>query len=261
MNQLHTFKNEIFEVAAKIEKDQILFDIEQVATSLGFTQIKNNKEYIRWETVNRYLNRYVSQDVGKGDFIPEPLVYKLAFKASNEIAEQFQDWLAIEVIPSIRKNGSYQSEQPKSQLEILQISINQLVEQEKRLTHVEKRLVETEKRQENISDIVALNPNDWRKQTTKIVNRIAKKTGGYEQYRNIRNESYELLENRAGANLSIRVTNKKKKMAFEGMATFKIDKVSKLDVIGEDKRLLEIYLAIVKEMAIKYDVELEGESK
>ena len=107
MNQLQTFKNELFEVSAKIENDQILFDVDHVAKSLGFKQIKNNKEYIRWGTVNRYLSKYLSQDVGKGDFIPEPLVYKLAFKASNEVAEQFQDWLAIDVIPTIRKTGGY----------------------------------------------------------------------------------------------------------------------------------------------------------
>ncbi|MCR9038570.1 phage antirepressor KilAC domain-containing protein [Bacillus sp. L381] len=107
MNQVQTFRNGIFQVEAKIEDDQILFNVEQVAKSLGFTQTKNNKEYIRWETINRYLNKYLSQEVGKGDFIPESLVYKLAFKASNQIAEQFQDWLAIEVIPTIRKTGGY----------------------------------------------------------------------------------------------------------------------------------------------------------
>ncbi|MDN0191202.1 MULTISPECIES: phage antirepressor KilAC domain-containing protein [unclassified Bacillus (in: firmicutes)] len=106
MNQLQTFKNDLFEVAAKIENDQILFDAERVARSLGIVQEKNNKQYIRWERVNEYLPQS-SPEVGKGDFIPEPLVYKLAFKASNQVAEQFQDWLAIEVIPTIRKTGGY----------------------------------------------------------------------------------------------------------------------------------------------------------
>ncbi|PJH91830.1 phage antirepressor KilAC domain-containing protein [Bacillus sp. SN1] len=106
MNQLQTFKNDLFEVAAKVENDQILFDVERVAKSLGIIQEKNNKQYIRWERVNEYLPQS-SPEVGKGDFIPEPLVYKLAFKASNQIAEQFQDWLAIEVIPTIRKTGGY----------------------------------------------------------------------------------------------------------------------------------------------------------
>lgn len=107
MNNLKVFKNELFEVAVKLENGDFVFDLEHVAKCLGFTQTKQSKEYVRWETVNKYLTKYVSQQVGKGDFIPEPLVYKLAFKANNDIAENFQDWLAIEVIPSIRKNGGY----------------------------------------------------------------------------------------------------------------------------------------------------------
>jgi anti-repressor protein len=106
MNQLQTFKNELFEVSAKIENGQILFDVEQVAICLGITTEVGGKTYVRWKRVNSYLPKDLPQ-VAKGDLIPEPLVYKLAFKASNELAEKFQDWLAIEVIPSIRKHGAY----------------------------------------------------------------------------------------------------------------------------------------------------------
>ncbi len=106
MNELKMFKNELFEVGAKIEGNEILFDVEQVSICLGITQSKNGRGYVRWERVNEYLPKN-SPQVGKGDLISEYLVYKLAFKASNEIAEQFQDWLAVEVIPSIRKTGQY----------------------------------------------------------------------------------------------------------------------------------------------------------
>ncbi|MCU5708066.1 ORF6N domain-containing protein [Bacillus cereus] len=113
-----------------------------------------------------------------------------------------------------------------------------------------------EQKVDNISEIVALNSTDWRKDTTSILNKIARKQGGFEMYRKIRNESYEILEQRASAKLSIRVNNKKKSMALEGVSKSKIDKVSNLDIIGEEKRLLEIYLAIVKEMAIRYQVNI-----
>ncbi|PEN76851.1 hypothetical protein CN544_28805 [Bacillus toyonensis] len=113
-----------------------------------------------------------------------------------------------------------------------------------------------EQKVDNISEIVALNSTDWRKDTTSILNKIARKQGGFEMYRKIRNESYEILEQRASAKLSIRVNNKKKSMALEGVLKSKIDKVSNLDIIGEEKRLLEIYLAIVKEMAIRYQVNM-----
>ncbi|HDR4446645.1 ORF6N domain-containing protein [Bacillus cereus] len=113
-----------------------------------------------------------------------------------------------------------------------------------------------EQKVDNISEIVALNSTDWRKDTTSILNKIARKQGGFEMYRKIRNESYEILEQRASAKLSIRVNNKKKSMALEGISKSKIDKVSNLDIIGEEKRLLEIYLAVVKEMAIRYQVNI-----
>ncbi|WP_150284321.1 ORF6C domain-containing protein [Rummeliibacillus sp. TYF-LIM-RU47] len=112
---LQIFKNELFEVGAKIESETILFDAEQVAKCLGITDTKNGTEYVRWNRVNSYLPPN-SPQVAKGSLIPEPLVYKLAFKASNEVAEQFQDWLAIDVIPAIRKTGSYI--QPVNNLEL-----------------------------------------------------------------------------------------------------------------------------------------------
>ena len=107
MSALQTFSNDMFSILIKQDNENNLFDLESVAKSLGFTQVKNGKQYVRWETINKYLGKYLSQEVGKGDFIPEPMVYKLAFKAGNSTAEKFQDWLAIEVLPAIRKHGIY----------------------------------------------------------------------------------------------------------------------------------------------------------
>lgn len=86
-------------------------DAEAVARGLGFTQTKGSVEYVRWETVNKYLNEFgynsFSQLVGKGDFIPENMFYRLAMKANNAAAQKFQAKVADEVLPSIRKTGAY----------------------------------------------------------------------------------------------------------------------------------------------------------
>ena len=75
---------------------------------MKFTQEKNGVEYIRFETVNRYLQEFgFSQQVGKDDFIPENIFYRLAMKAKNEIAEKFQAKVADEILPAIRKHGAY----------------------------------------------------------------------------------------------------------------------------------------------------------
>ncbi|HDJ7737373.1 TPA: phage antirepressor [Staphylococcus aureus] len=114
MNEIKTFSNDMFSILIKQDNENNLFDLETVAKSLGITQFKNGKEYVKWERVNKYLSKYLSpqvgnfsQPLGKGDFIPEAMVYKLAFKAGNSTAEKFQDWLAMEVLPAIRKHGIY----------------------------------------------------------------------------------------------------------------------------------------------------------
>lgn len=83
-------------------------------TAIGFgwvqTQVKNEKRYIsiRWETLNGYCEGFgFPNKLGKDDYIPESLFYMLGMKASNQRALKFQKWIAIDVIPSIRKTGSY----------------------------------------------------------------------------------------------------------------------------------------------------------
>lgn len=147
---------------------------------------------------------------------------------------------------------------PKSQLEIMQMQIEQMVKQEQRLNEQDNRIDKIETEQQNITEIIGLSVVEWRRKVTNILNRIAKNNGGFQMYQEIRNESYKLLEERAKCKLSIRVTNKQKVMALNGMPKSTVNKVSKLDAISEDARLTEIYLAIVKELAIKYRVNIEG---
>lgn len=105
---------------------------------------------------------------------------------------------------------------------------------------------------DNISEIVALGSTDWRKDARSLINQMAKTQGGYGAYQEIQSEIYRELDRRAGSSLKIRLTNLQNRMAGEGVSKSKIKKKNKLDVIGSDKRLLEIYLAIVKEFSIKY---------
>ena len=108
MNKLQNFTNGIFNLDVKVDGENILFNAEQAAKAMGITQVKNGIEYVKWERVNSYLPN--SPEVGKGSFISEPMVYKLAFKANNAVSEKFTDWLAVEVLPTIRKHGAYMTD-------------------------------------------------------------------------------------------------------------------------------------------------------
>lgn len=93
------------------EQNTAWLNAEDVARGFGFTQEKNGVEYVRWETVNGYLSGFgFSQRVGKGDYLPENMVYRLGFKANNETAARFQSILADDVLPSIRKHGAYMTQ-------------------------------------------------------------------------------------------------------------------------------------------------------
>ncbi|MGO4951976.1 Rha family transcriptional regulator [Paenibacillus sp. DRB1-1] len=110
---------------------------------------------------------------------------------------------------------------------------------------------------DNQAEILALNPTEWRKKVRSLLNKIAQKRGGHDAYSEVNSESYELLEQRGNCKLGIRQENIKKRMALEGAAKSKINAISKLEAIAEDSRLTEIYLAIVKEMAIKHSVKVD----
>lgn len=146
--------------------------------------------------------------------------------------------------------------QPKSQLEIMQMSINQLVEQEKRLNEQEAKIEAIEEKQNNITEILSLNNIDWRNKVNRILNAIAMKLGGGQYFQELRAESYDLLEKRANCLLNKRLENRKSKMALRGQSKTAISKLSKLDVIGEDKKLISVYVTVIKEMAVKYQLNL-----
>lgn len=82
--------------------------LENVARGLGFTDNRDGVEYVRWARVDKYLAELNFATSGeRPNFIPENIFYRLAMKAKNETAEKFQALVADEIIPSIRKNGIY----------------------------------------------------------------------------------------------------------------------------------------------------------
>lgn len=115
--------------------------LEDVAHGLGFTQTKNGIEYVRWETIDKYLRDLgFSQQVGKDSYIPENIFYRLAMKAKNETAEKFQALVADEIIPSIRKTGSYTVPKLSKEMQALFLLDQRTVQQDARLTALENTM-------------------------------------------------------------------------------------------------------------------------
>ena len=114
-NKIEIFKNEELKLQVRtIQNEDGSISISAEDTAIGFgwvkTETKGNKKYtsIRWGTINNYCKEFgFDNKLAKDDYIPESLFYMLGMKASNKVAQEFQKWLAIDVIPSIRKSGTY----------------------------------------------------------------------------------------------------------------------------------------------------------
>lgn len=114
-----------------------------VARGFGFTktETKNGVKYesVRWARVNEYLSSFgFRPHLGEDDFLPENMVYRLGFKASNEAAQKFQAVLADEVLPAIRKHGAYMTEETLEKAItspdfLIKLATNLKEEKEKRL--------------------------------------------------------------------------------------------------------------------------------
>lgn len=145
-------------------------------------------------------------------------------------------------------------------VDLLSPELRVLINLELKQKEQDRAIERMNQRIEGIRDVVALSPNSWRADTKSMIVRIAQQMGGVEYIRDVHTEIYRLVDERAKVSLETRLTNKRRRMADEGVCKSTRDKLTKVDVIADDKKLIEIYLAIVKEMSIKYGVYLEAEA-
>lgn len=145
----------------------ISINAEDAARGLGWVQIKNNKVYIRWETINTYLNELgFSQLVGKDDYIPESLFYLLGMKANNTAAQEFQRWIAVDVLPEIRRNGSYTVDEQNLSPEL------------KAIFCIDKRTVEMGNRLEKLENNMTIDYSQQEELRTLAVKKVVAILGG-----------------------------------------------------------------------------------
>ncbi len=102
----------------------------------------------------------------KAIYITEPGVYQLIFKSKKQEAEQIQDWVFEEVLPSIRKTGSYQLNKQLEEKEKLLLETKSAIEEkQKELEEKEKALQIAESKNlqltTQIKESEQINPDGW----------------------------------------------------------------------------------------------------
>lgn len=231
------------------ENGKVLFVGSDVAKALGYVKPQNAVS----AHCKGALKRGIPTNGGLQDMliIPEGDLYRLIVNSKLPAAEKFESWVFDEVLPSIRQTGGYQK--PMSELEILAGSVKQLLEQQKRIDELEQNQQVQSRQISSIKEVAVYRPdNEWRDSTKKLINKMV--DGDFAKIREIRKEAYNLLENRMGVLLETRLRNKRRRLLEEGVSRTKANELNYLDVIADDKKLIEGFVAIIKEMSIRYGV-------
>ena len=255
MNKLINIKNENGKKAVSAKELYIGLGLGKGDWSRWYpTNIQNNDFFIKnedWVGFSTMLNGNDSMDFA----ISIDFAKHIAMMARTEKSHEYRNYfIAVEA-----ELEELSKPQTVEDLIILQAQSmkdmkQQLNEVNHNALHASAKATETKEELQAIRDVITLSPNSWRPDTSALINKMALGAGGYDHIRAIREESYKFLCERFGVDVKTRLTNKRRRMADEGICKSKRDKLTVLDVIAEDKKLIEGYVTIVKEMVIKYKV-------
>lgn len=258
MTDLQIFNSPEFGVIRTIEKDgEPWFVGKDVANALGYKDTVNAlKSHVDTEDKGGWQ---ITTQFGEKEttIINESGLYSLVLSSKLPTAKKFKRWVTSEVIPSIRKTGSYSAldmTQLSPEMQMLKLLTDKAIATELAQKQQEQHLQLVEQKVEGIRELVGINPNQWREDCRRLIVRIANRMGGNEYIRDVNAEVFQQVDERAGVSLATRLTNKRRRMADEGVCKSKRDKLTKVDVIAEDRKLVEIYIKVVRELAVRYEV-------
>lgn len=148
---LEIFKNENFEVRVAVDKNnEPLFCLSDVCKVLEIQNVTDVKNAIKREFDDDLDLIYpIFDSLGReqnATFITEPQLYFVLMRSDKPNAKPFRMFVNKEVLPSIRKKGSY-TQKLLTQAEILAQSAALLVEHERRTAALETKTEEIRKEQ------------------------------------------------------------------------------------------------------------------
>lgn len=170
------------------------------------------------------------------------------------LVKSFTDDLAWKVQRELVKGYFRAKEQarPTTQAELILAQSQLMVEQERRLTALESRFDRTEGTMQRTMDIFsapACEADDWCEKMNHEINTIVEQYGLNHQ--TFRSELYTQVEQEAGVDIGVRQKRRRNRMKENGATTTECKNVSKLSIVGSDKKLRAIFESVLRRRAAK----------
>ena len=105
--ELQIFQNSGFQIRGGLINNEPYFALVDICKILAIKNVSDAKDRLKKDGV---VSSEVIDSLGRkqnATLINEQNLYKIIFQSRKEEAEQFQDWVTGEVLPSIRKHGIY----------------------------------------------------------------------------------------------------------------------------------------------------------
>lgn len=133
-NAMKIFSNPEFgDIRTEVINGEPWFCLSDVCKALELEQVSRVKTRLN---LNGVTTSKVIDSMGRNQeatFVNEANLYKTIFQSRKESAERFTDWVTSEVLPSIRKTGSYQQTPPLTTAEQIQLIAKGCVELEQQV--------------------------------------------------------------------------------------------------------------------------------
>jgi prophage antirepressor-like protein len=140
--ELQIFSNSEFGEIRTITKDnEPMFCLADVCKALEISNVGNVKQRLSEKGIHT-ADTLTKGGIQKMTFISEANLYKTIFQSRKESAERFTDWVTSEVLPSIRKTGSYSK--PLTTSEQIRLLAQGNTELTERVDKVEDKIISIE---------------------------------------------------------------------------------------------------------------------
>ena len=157
MNELQIFTNEEFgEIRTVQLNNETYFVGKDVAEALGYVDPSSavSKNVDTEDKTTLLLEQDGSNYKSKTTVISESGLYALIFGSKLESAKRFKHWVTSEVLPAIRKTGSYEMEQYSPEMKAILMHDKKLVKMDERVTDLENNTTIDYGQQQALGDIV-----------------------------------------------------------------------------------------------------------
>lgn len=181
------------------------------------------------------------------NIVNESGLYNVLLRSDKPEAKPLRKWVTSEVLPSIRKTGSY-NQKPLSPVEMFAMQAQINLEQERRLKAVEQKQAVLD----GVMDVMAapmLAEDGWQEKAQKAINTAVERF--QTNHQTFRAELYEDVERVGHVDLETRQTRLRKRMKNAGATATECKGVSKLHVIARDPKLRPVFETLLKQKVIR----------